>query len=54
MRRSSVAAAFFAALFSTSAIGSSIGFDFKVNHPNCRYQVGEEAVFTVSVTNGAG
>ena len=33
---------------------SSIGFRFESNHPDSIYKVGEEAVITVTATNGAG
>ena len=34
--------------------GGSIGFRFEADHPDCLYRVGEEAVVTVTATNGAG
>ncbi|HNX04908.1 MAG TPA: hypothetical protein PKI32_05365 [Opitutales bacterium] len=32
----------------------SIGFRFETNHPDCLYRLGEEAVVSVTATNGAG
>jgi cephalosporin-C deacetylase-like acetyl esterase len=37
-----------------AAAGSSIGFKFETDHADCRYRLGEEAVFTVTATNGCG
>ena len=37
-----------------SAAGGNIGFKFEADHPDCLYKVGEEAVITVTATNGAG
>ena len=37
-----------------AAAGSSIGFKFEADHADCLYKVGEEAVITVTATNGAG
>ena len=31
-----------------------MGFAAEANHPDCLYRIGEEAVFTVTVTNGPG
>ena len=36
------------------AVGSSIGFKFEADHADCLYKVGDEAVITVTATNGAG
>ena len=33
---------------------SSIGFKFEADHTDCLYKLGEEAVVTVTATNGAG
>ena len=37
-----------------AALGAEIGFKFEADHPDCRYKLGEEAVVTVTATNGAG
>ena len=34
--------------------GPSIGFKFETDHADSRYRLGEETVFTVTATNGAG
>jgi len=41
-----------AALVATAA--GNIGFTFEADHADCLYKVGEEAVITVTATNGAG
>ena len=46
------------ALFSfasaTAGAKSAIGFRFEANHPDFIYKVGDEAVITITATNGAG
>lgn len=48
--------AMFSALLAASTVfaGPSIGFRFTSDHADARYRLGEEAVITVTATNGAG
>lgn len=39
---------------SAGAAEETVGFKFETNHRDALYQLGEEAVFTVTATNGAG
>ena len=43
-----------AAFIASADAKGLIGFKFEADHPDCRYKLGEEAVVTVTATNGVG